>query len=325
MSTQIITLKDEQRGSQAQVLPELGFNCFSFQPLVQERPMEVLWSAPNFSSGSERPSGSGVPILFPFPGRIRGTSFRFGGHEYPLPPGDAFGNAIHGFVLNRPWRIVEQSEKKVTGEFKASVDDASILEHWPADFQIRLSYTLAGNRLITEVEITNPDERPLPFGFGTHPYFRMPLGGKGDSSHSIVTVPCKARWELVDMLPNGKKAPVRDKDSLRVGVQFSDAKFDDVFTDLTFEDGQCTTSIVDPENAATLVMSFDQQFSNCVVYTPPHREAICIEPYSCVPDAYWLEEQNIPSGLRILAPGESFKSQIEIRLDQRLGLGALPE
>jgi aldose 1-epimerase len=325
MAEEVITLIDDQRGSRAKILPKLGFNCFSFQPMVQEERMEVLWSAPNFPSGTERPSGSGIPVLFPFPGRVRGTSFQFQGQNYELPPGDAYGNAIHGFVINRPWRIVEQSAKKATGEFQASIDDPSILSHWPADFLIRLSYTLAGNRLISDVEIVNPDDKPLPFGLGTHPYFRVPLGGHGDGSRSITTVPAKSRWELIDMLPTGKRLPVGAKDSVRVGMEFGSSKFDDVFTDLEFKDEQFTASIVDPNSTTTLVMNWGEEFPHCVVYTPPHREAICIEPYTSVPDAFWLEKRDIPSGLRILAPRESFTAKSEIRLDQRLGLGALPE
>lgn len=325
MAEQIITLVDDQRGSRAKILPTLGFNCFSFQPMVQEQPVEVLWSSSNFPSRNERPSGSGIPVLFPFPGRVRGTSFQFQGKSYDLPPGDAFGNAIHGFVINRAWRIVEQTPKKATAEFQASIDDQSILRHWPADFLVRLSYTLAGNRLITDVEIANPDDKPLPFGFGIHPYFRIPLGGQGDGSRSVTTVPAKARWELIDMLPTGKKLAVSEKDSIRVGMEFGNSNFDDVLTDLEFNDGQFTASIVDPNSATTLVMNWSEKFPHCVVYNPPHREAMCIEPYTSAPDAYWLEEQNIPSGRQILAPGESFSAGIEIRLDQRLGLGAPPE
>ena len=76
------------------------------------------------------------PILFPFPGRISGTSFHFRGRDYPLQAGDGIGNAIHGFVLNRPWQVVEQSDHRVVGRFHAAKVDASLLEHWPADFEL---------------------------------------------------------------------------------------------------------------------------------------------------------------------------------------------
>jgi len=49
-----------------------------------------------------------------------------------------------------------------------------------------------------------------------------------------------------------------------------------------------------------------------VVYTPPHREAICIEPYTCVPGAFNLNERGIAAGLRMVAPGDSFRAVAEI-------------
>src|SRR5690349_20663612 len=126
--SQFITLTDITTGSTASIAPALGFNCFSFAPLVKGKPFELLWHDPEFRSGNTRPSRSGIPILFPFAGRIRGGRFRYGGRNYQLETNDNKGNAIHGFVYTRPWRIVNQSGASVTGEFQASVDDPAILQ-----------------------------------------------------------------------------------------------------------------------------------------------------------------------------------------------------
>jgi aldose 1-epimerase len=126
MTQQTVEIADSATGARARVLVSLGFNCFSWRPVLEEGPREMLWAHPEFTEGNQRPSGSGVPLLFPFPGRISGAKFTFGGREYSLEPGDAFGNAIHGFVHKRPWRVVEQAADLVVGEFQASVDDAEI-------------------------------------------------------------------------------------------------------------------------------------------------------------------------------------------------------
>ena len=81
---QIIELVDRDAGTRAKVLASFGFNCYSLQAMHAGKPVELLWSVPNFESGLERPSRSGIPILFPFPGRIAGTTFRFQGRDYPL-------------------------------------------------------------------------------------------------------------------------------------------------------------------------------------------------------------------------------------------------
>ena len=127
MTIQVADITDPTSGAKARVSVTQGFNCFSWKPMLDDGPREMLWADPAFDSGEKRPSGSGIPLLFPFPGRIGGAAFTFGGRDYQLEPGDAYGNAIHGFVLNRAWRVVEQTAARVVGEFQASIDDAAIL------------------------------------------------------------------------------------------------------------------------------------------------------------------------------------------------------
>jgi aldose 1-epimerase len=91
--------------------------------------------------------------------------------------------------------------------------------------------------------------------------------------------------------------------------------FDDVFTVLQFSDGVCTCRVIDPNSGRQLEVAFDNAFSQCVVYNPPHREAVCIEPYTCVPNSPELHEAGIDTGLRVLQPGVSFKARMAIRVE----------
>ena len=97
MNKQLVELTDPESGARARVSVGQGFNCFSWQPVLEDGPREMLWADAAFDSGEKRPSGSGIPLLFPFPGRIGGAAFTFNGRDYQLEPGDAYGNAIHGF------------------------------------------------------------------------------------------------------------------------------------------------------------------------------------------------------------------------------------
>ena len=254
------------------------------------------------------------PSCSPFPAGLRGTSFSFRGKTYALSAGDGIGNAIHGFVIDRAWRVTDHSETRAVAEFQASVDQPQLLAHWPADFRITVAYELVGHALTSDVRIENTGEGPLPFGFGTHPYFRVPLGAAASADQCLITVPATQYWELEKMLPTGRRLPATGSHALAQGLRFADTKFDDVFTDLKFTAGRAQTTIEDPVNRRTLEMTFDEQFRECVVYNPPHRQAICIEPYTCVPDAYFLAEERADTGLRLLPPGETFSTRIDIRL-----------
>lgn len=307
MQLEPITLTDSETGATAAVLSGFGFNCYSFRPVVSGEPIEVLWSEADFALGETKPSHSGIPILFPFPGRLRGSHLAYEGNTYPLGSDDGLGNAIHGFVLNRPWRIIEMLPQRTTGEFQASVDEPGLIKRWPADFRLTVSYELRGNRLRCDLEVHNPGEGRLPFGLGLHPYFRLPLGVAGRADDCRVTVPAAEYWELKNMLPTGRRLPAADRGNLAGAMRFADMRFDDVFAGLTRDNGDVRTTIEDPHSGRMLELVFDAAFRECVVYNPPHREAVCIEPYTCVPDAYELQAGGIDAGLRALNVGESFR------------------
>ncbi len=320
----LITLTDPDAGTRATISPALGFNCFEFQVPYQGRLLNVLWAEEGFRDGKKRPSGSGIPILFPFPGRILGTSFAYEGREYPLVAGDGRGNAIHGFVLDRPWRVVEESSSHVTGEFHAARDDRSLIDRWPADFRIAVTYSLAGTTLSISAEMDNPDDRPLPFGFGLHPYFAVPLGGHvgatgsasvGSADDCRVTVPVTTAWELTDMIVTGRQLPAESVGPIAAGVRFGDMQMDNVFGGVKFENGRCTSRIDDPTGGRAVTLTFDETFPVCVVYNPPHRQAVCIEPYTCVPGTRGPGDTTPNVGWRVLPPGESIRTELEINVE----------
>lgn len=313
---QIVTIADSASGAEAQILASLGFNCFSWKPQLNDGPREMLWSHPEFNSGNERPSGSGIPLLFPFPGRIGQAKYSYGGRDYQLEPGDAFGNAIHGFVHKRPWRVVEQSPARVVGEFQASVDDASILEHWPSDFRVRVSYEVRGGELLSDIRCENTGDGPLPFGFGTHTYFRLPLVEGAAVEDTLVYAPVSKVWELKDMLATGSVSDVTPAMALN-GGPLAERQFDTSYSGLaTASDGWHHTWLREPNSGRTVTQLFDTSFTQCIVYTPPHREAICLEPYSCLPDSFRLTAEGHETGLRMLAPGEAYETSIPIRVTE---------
>jgi aldose 1-epimerase len=312
--SEIVNLTD-QTGAKARIQTAFGFNCYSFRSLIGGQEFETLWSAEGFERDKSRASGSGIPLLFPFPGRIRGVVFTWKGKEYPQTAGDGRGNAIHGFVHERPWRVVEQSASSVSGEFHAAADDPSLAARWPADFRIRVTYSLTGGVLEMHARIDNPGQSPLPCGFGAHPYFRVPLGAGSSAEDCLVQLPVSKKWELIDMLPTGRSVSV-DAGAFARGSRFGQMALDDVFTGLTFSGGQCTARIVDDRARRALSLSFDRAFRECVVYNPAHRQAICIEPYTCLPGAFSLSDQGIDAGLRVLQPGEAFEARMSIRLER---------
>jgi aldose 1-epimerase len=310
MTAEIVTIRDPS-GASAEILVNQGFNCFRFTAMPGGQAVEIIYAPADFAAGQGRPSRGGIPLLFPFPGRIRGTAFRWEGKQYSLEAGDAFANAIHGFALSRPWRVVEKSDSKVVGQFQAWRDDPALKERWPADFRMTASYRIDATSLRGEYWIENPCDVPLPCGFGTHPYFRVPLGGN-NANDCVVKLPVQERWELKDMLPTGRRIELPEAANLQSGQRFGDLQLDDVFTGLQFHEGWCEASIHDPASGRIMTQRCDGSFRECVVYTAPHREAICIEPLTCVPNCFELAGRGVEAGLKIVPPGGSFVARVEI-------------
>ena len=163
--------------------------------------------------------------------------------------------------------------------------------------------------------IVNPSADPLPWGLGTHPYFKLPLSTKSQAARCLVSAPASQEWELIDCLPTGKRLPITEPKDLREGAYFDTLKLDDVLTDLgdtrTIECG-----ITDEHAGLQITQRFPSDFRELVVYTPHNRDAFCLEPYTCVTDAINLEPRGIETGWRVLEPGSEFRTWIEIKAGQ---------
>lgn len=309
-----LILTNTRSGAAAEILPEVGFNLYRLQIPVGSRTVEVLDATADFAVTGQSPSHSGIPLLFPFPNRIRGAAFSWAGREYVLEGihQDGQGNAIHGMVIDRPWRVVERVENAAVGRFQLSVDAPDRRRLWPADFLIEVGYELRDAGLHCAVRIANPDGVPLPFGFGTHPYFRVPLAPSSRRDDCLIQAPAADEWELIGCLPTGKRLPVAGPKDLREGQSLQGLKLDDAFSALAPRDGQIATIVMDPAAGLEVRQTFDAAFRDLVVYTPPHGRSVCLEPYTCITDAVHLAGQGIDAGWRVLPPGAEFRTWFQI-------------
>jgi aldose 1-epimerase len=310
----VVTLKSQDSASTATIVVDRGFNCVEFKADTGRVLVDVLDSDPGYATGDGRPSGNGIPILFPFPNRIRGGRYVWAGKEYALPERkvgwDRTGNAIHGFCLDRPWRIVDQTADSVVGEFQLSVDAPDRADLWPSDFVLRVRYEVSGGRLASEFDVLNPDEKTLPWGLGTHAYFKVPLSPGSNPQDCRLFAPVSGQWELIDCLPTGQKLPMPEGLALRDGVRFGVRPLDDVFTGVPADLVEC--AIVDEKAGVKMSQWNPGSFRELVIYTPPNRNAICFEPYTCLTDAVNLQARGLDAGWRTLGPGESFSTWIDI-------------
>ena len=316
----VYVLEQEDGTARADVWPALGMNCYRWRIAPQGQPLDVLYADPHLFDAPV-PTRSGIPVLFPFPNRIRDGHYRWGGKEYRLPLNDKTDkNAIHGFPCRRPWRIVGQgadgASAWITGEFQGSVDATDARHLWPADYRIRLTHRLQDQRLRLEMLVDNPDQVPLPFGLGYHPYLRVPLVPGSPPEHCWVESHVQAQWELVETLPTGKQLPLDPNDNPVRRRRFIDLALDDLFravvpsgdSDGLYGPASWSQS---PEGIGIRLRA-SRDFRELVLFTHPNRQAVCLEPYTCITDAINLQQQGVDAGLLVLQPGQQWTGIVEL-------------
>jgi aldose 1-epimerase len=314
----------------AEIWPANGFNCYSWQVEHAGGRFDLLYSDPQFFHGA-KPTRSGVPILFPFPNRIRAGRFTWAGKEYRLPLNDPAGkNAIHGFACRRPWRVVahdaDGSAAAVTGEFRGSLDAADARDLWPADYLLRVTYRLEADRLRITAAVENPDRVPLPFGLGYHPYFRVPSAPQDRADDYRVRAAADRYWVLEDSLPTGALRPVDAARDLRTPRPVAELSLDDVLhCPAPRGDPAYRGSVFRAPGAELVRLETSASFGELVVFTPPHRQAVCLEPYTCTTDAINLQAQGVDAGWRALEPGGRWTGGVGLTFPPLAAAERLPE
>ncbi|MBS11554.1 MAG: hypothetical protein CME19_08125 [Gemmatimonadetes bacterium] len=307
----VVVLTDSENGQSATVLPSVGNNCISYKAMIDGSEIELLFAVPDAETLQGRPSGYGIPILFPWPNRIEYGKFSFDGRDVSLKTLEEGAHLLHGYVLNRPWKVVASGASEAEGAWVtcafSSADFPEIAEEWPFPFTVEGTYLLKNGILALDVTGTNAGDAPMPAGLGYHPYFPLPLLEGGDRSNCTVQLPCETYWPLrEDNVPTGKTEPVSGDYDFRSEQPIGDRYYDDIWSGVTSEaEGWSRCLFTDPHAGVKIVVEAGEAFREWVLFAPDHRPVVCYEPYTCTTDAFNLHTRGVDGGAKILGPGES--------------------
>ena len=307
--TQVVILRDPASGSEAWVAAEIGSNLAGFHTRVAGREVQVIAEAPDMATLRERPTRWGSAPLFPYPGRIEGGRFTFEGREVQLPTDARDGNAIHGVVRARPWRVVGTDGAGVTTEFDSAAVGVPAAE-WPWPFVLRLTTRIRGSAVRAEIEATNHGEGNMPMGLGFHPYFPA-------SDDLEVWVDADERWAQRGAgLPTGEVQPLGPDDGLRRpralrNVAPTTTMPEGSVRNMLFRKrtGGISAGLRDPHGGYSTTLTTSPGFGTLVFFTPAAPPLVSLEPHTCVPNAF-----NLPEAGRTIAlpPGEPWRGWYQI-------------
>jgi galactose mutarotase-like enzyme len=211
-------------------------------------------------------------VLFPSPGKLEGGKYHVGQLSGEL--------GQHGFARLLPWTVGDMSHANgaaVTLHLQSS--DAT-RAYWPWEFDLALTYTLLATKLRVDIRVTNNDDKPMPFAFGFHPYFRIPDDEKPGArietraSRAFDNVQKKeVRIERISLGGREVDLHLIDHDSNRSSLSWNDDR---------------------------LTIEGSSQFTRWVVWTLPGKGFVCLEPWTAPFNAL-----NTGEGVMTVAPGES--------------------
>ena len=147
---EIVTLKNAHGTAKVSLV---GANVFSYVPAGGE---EVLFSMKNPDFAAAEFQHVGIPVVWPW--------FNKNGEA---------GSAIHGFVRQKKWTVVEKSENAAMSRLVLGLEsDEETRRLWPYDFRLRYTVTL-GDELQVSLVTENADRVPFDITEGFHSYFRV--------------------------------------------------------------------------------------------------------------------------------------------------------
>jgi galactose mutarotase-like enzyme len=126
--------------------------------ISKETRIEYIWQAkPGFW-------GYHNPTLFPIVGSLAGHSYTHNGQQYKMKQ--------HGFARNFEFECVQSNEISCTWRL---TDNEETLKQYPFHFSLLIRYTLEGKRILIDYKLENRSNEIMPFQFGLHPAFNVPL------------------------------------------------------------------------------------------------------------------------------------------------------
>ncbi len=293
-----IKIVNTETGEYVSVLPQFGGNVNGLVLLKNNKLYSVLAG----NNSKKEFEGFGIyngAKLFPFPNRIKDGVYIFEGKEYQLQLNyTAEGNAAHGLVYNKRFRVLSKLEGKHFAEVNLIYNYKGMNEGYPFPFELVLTFTLIKDRgFICKTVARNKGGTPMPFGDGWHPFlsFRKKIDNlflKFDSDKKIITDD--------SMIPTGKKIKYDEFSLLK---QIGKKEFDDCFL-LKTNNGKHETVLYDEAADTKIILCQETgkgKYNYLHVYTPPGRKSIAVEPVTSNINAF-----NNKEGLNILQPQEKF-------------------
>jgi aldose 1-epimerase len=246
------------------------------------------------------PAGAGQ-LLAPWPNRVDGGRYVFGGTEQQLALTEpARGTAIHGLTRWMPWTVVSHDASAVRLRNAPHGQQG-----YPFALEIEAEYRLeSGTGLHVAITARNRGSHPAPYGTGQHPYLTVGTSSVDDCE---LTLPAESWLPLDDRgIPSGPAESVEGTPyDFRKPRLVGTTQLDTALTGLSRDSGGRAWAHLTAGRTGVALWA-DQGYRWLQVFTGDplgpelRRKAVAIEPMTCPPNAFVTGDD-----LLVLQPGEA--------------------
>ncbi len=247
--------------------------------------------------------------LSPFAGRIREGKFVFNSVTHQLTKNyPEENNACHGIVYDRSFNVIEKTIDEHFASCTLEYHYRGDLPGYPFAYRIQLTYQLSDKGVNCKTVIKNNSSNQIPLSDGWHFYFDL---GVDINNLKLKTENLEMQELGPQMIPTGGRKSFNEFIDGRI---LGDTKFDSCFK-LSNRD-IAETRLISDERKLDLTIwqeSGEGKYQYLVIYTPPDRKSIAIEPMTSNINSFNNEE-----GLIILNPNETFTASFGISLHKNI-------
>ena len=233
------------------------------------------------------PAGAGQ-LLAPWPNRIEGGRYSFGGTEYFLALTEpARSNAIHGLTRWTAWTVVQHDASAV--RLRSAPHG---YQGYPFSVEIEAEYRLdPAEGLRVAITAHNRGSHAAPYGTGCHPYLTV---GAPAVDECELTLPARSWLPMDDRgIPSGAPEPVDGTDyDFRQPRKIGGTQMDHALTGLSRDGGDRAWAHLAAGSGARVSLWAGAGYSWLQVFTGDplgpdrRRKALAIEPMTCPPNAF---------------------------------------
>jgi len=244
--------------------------------------------------------GDSSPVLFPYIARLYKNSYTYRGKVYNM--------GIHGFAAKCEFVAESQRDSSITLVLRESADT---LSQYPFRFELRITYSLSGSKLLVQNKVRNNDSKLMPFALGAHPGFNVPLdeGTEFEDYYLCFNEPCEpVRVGFTDELfISGEDHPYPLEDGRYIKLKHS--LFDEDAIILRNMAKSVTLGCAKTDRSLTISFYGFDYFG---IWHTPGTDApyLCLEPWSGLPSRQGVvEELTEKADMLMLNAGEGFENE----------------